>query len=321
MLYSLATDPAEMDLYVNIGVPKETLKKPSQRIREVDLQRSIGVVADFDVKVGGFQTTEILQKFLEDLPLRPTMVVASGSGGLHAWWKLSDLGPMSTGLAKEIGEQWWAYLQNRAQEQHSACVDKIADTARMLRLPGTIHWARAGSAGVPTEVSLVYTDGPVHTVTAITRASAGAWEAHLHKRVRVREADRNLQTAAIDYATMIGGGRWAQRSVLAGLEEWFAETVSWTDILTPAGWNYVREDGYGRHEWGRPGRDEKSATVDWPDSPDMMSLLSSSHETNMLDLLDAGVPLTKFRVSLRLNFADNYEAMVLWCFERMKNGE
>jgi len=59
--------------------------------------------------------------------------------------------------------------------------------------------------------------------------------------------------------------------------------------------------------------------VNWEESPHVMSLLSTSHDTNLLDLLDAEIPLTKWRVSLRLNFKDDYQAMVRWTLELMKS--
>lgn len=326
MLYDLTPEimnglSKEMDLYINIGTPKEIPSTPAKRVREIDLSRSIGIVADFDVKPGAFASSSDLDEFINNLPIQPSIIVESGSGGLHAWWKISNLpkNQMSVGLARDMAEQWWSYLHYTAIDTYGASVDKIYDTARMLRLPGSIHWPRPGKIdAVPTPVILRTASGPDTTYQEILKHSAPTWEKHLNNRKRVQSADRDLYKTTIDYASLVGGGVWADRLIIAGLEEWFCEELTWEDILTPAGWTYVREDGLGRKEWARPGRDEKSATVDWPESPYVMSLLSTSYETGLLDLLDAGVPLTKFRVSLRLNFGDDYKSMVNWCLARMR---
>lgn len=319
ILYSLATEPVPLDLYVNVGTPRQELGGIYKRAKEEDLARVIGIVGDFDVKVGSFDSTQSILDFLSKLPLPPTMVVESGSGGVHAWWKIRHNQPVPTILGKEVGERWWAYLNKVSTEDYRAQIDKISDTARMLRLPGTIHWPRPGSNGVPSSVKLVMCDGPEYTIKQILDASGKAWEERLASRARTREADRKLHLDAQEYASMVSGGRWEQMIAVSSVEQWFTENVAWESILAPAGWTFTRQGAEGRQEWARPGRDDKSAVVGWDESPDVMSLLSTSHDTGLLDLLDAGVPLTKWRVSMRLNFHDDYQSLVRWTLQCMGN--
>lgn len=321
VMHSLCVDPVPMDLYVNVGSPRDCLSTYSKRVTEADLDRVIGVIGDFDVKDGSFSSTQEIFDYLDSLALEPTIVVESGSGGVHAWWKFDtrENGPVPPPFGKELAARWWSYLHAQASLR-GAQVDKLVDTARMLRLPGTIHWPREGRGSV-APVRLVKHDGPSHAPLAILEASADAWAGRMVKVAKTRENDKSIRLSTEQYTKLLGGGRWAQLMAVAGVEDFFTEHVPWENILTPAGWTYTRTDSYGRDEWARPGRDgEKSACVNWEESPDVMSLLSTSHDTDLLDLLDAEIPLTKWRVSLRLNFKDDYQAMVNWTLELMKNG-
>ena len=96
-------------------------------------------------------------------------------------------------------------------------------------------------------------------------------------------------------------GMWARYQQIANLEEDFNETYSWDSILEPQGWTKLGVDEDGRVIWSRPGDGaRKSATTDWPDSPHVMSLFSTAPETGLLNLHDAQVVLTKYRVWVEL---------------------
>ena len=57
--------------------------------------------------------------------------------------------------------------------------------------------------------------------------------------------------------------------------------------------------------------------VDWEGSEgNVMSLMSTSRETGLLDLLEAQIPLTKWRVLVRLSFNDDYDAAMKWVDEQ-----
>ena len=85
---------------------------------------------------------------------------------------------------------------------------------------------------------------------------------------------------------------------------------SWEDILIPAGWTFLYTDREERQVVARPGRHEKSATVGWVESPNMMSLLSTSPDTGLADLKEIGAPLNKYRVAQKLLWNDDEKKMV-----------
>lgn len=320
----MCNDPVPLDMYVNVGTPRDPLKSMTSRVREADLDHVIGVIGDFDVKESGFKDTAQIIRYLDSLDLRPTIIVESGSGGVHAWWKFNidpAMGSVDVKFGKDISARWWTYLNKIAQRDYSATVDKLVDTARMLRLPGTIHWPRYGSSEGASPVRLVTSDGPSHTPVEMMNVAAEAWGERNIKVRDTRDRDRSVQLNTNEYAKLLGGSKWGQRLAVAGVEDYFQEKVSWEGVLSPAGWTYVRTDSSGREEWARPGRSgEKSACVNWEGSPHVMSLLSTSHDTGLLDLLDADIPLTKWRVSLRLNFNDDYQQMVDWTMALMSAG-
>lgn len=317
ILRSLSYDPEQMDVYINVGTPAKPLTDPRQRVKEDYLRRVIGIIGDFDVgKEKAFESTEQIYDFLRSLKIQPTIVVESGSGGVHAWWKFSEQNA-TIAQGKDVQHRWWAYLDKAAQDFCGARVDKLIDTARMMRLPGTVHWSR-NLAGPPSVVSLSRVSNNPRPMMDFINASEDAWKVRLADVHKTREQDRSLKISTDEYVKMLDGNKWEQLLAVASVEDYFNQHVTWSDILMKAGWTFTRMDSQNREEWARPGREgEKSACVNWPESPEMMSLLSTSYDTGLLDLLDANIALTKWRVSLRLNFDDDYQAMVKWTLEQM----
>lgn len=314
-LYNICSDPPS-DVYIGVNLSDEV--DPKRRATNKDIKSVLGVAADLDVKEGGFKDTEQILELLRNLEIWPTCVVESGSGGVHAWWRFTE--PVSPAAGKELMSRWWSHLNLKASE-HGAAVDKLTDIARMLRLPGSLRWPRKSDEGVIGSVSLRYAAGPSQGRTDATRfldVSNDSWKVQLQKRSRVRNTERELYSSA---TVRKASGKWSDLRRYAGMEDWFNEHVSWEFILSQAGWNFIKIDGSNRAEWGRPGRMEKSAVVDWPESPLVMSLLSTSDRTNLLDLLDAEVVLTKWRVCLRLLFNDDLKKMEEWTMKCMDNEE
>ena len=90
------------------------------------------------------------------------------------------------------------------------------------------------------------------------------------------------------------------------IDELAEEYLDWAEILEGYGWTYFREGGDGSEEWTRPGGVGKSATVNWPESPESpMSLFSDDPSTGLADLKEAEIHLTKWRVFLRLVHGDD----------------
>ena len=92
-----------------------------------------GLFADLDVKDGSFSSTDEIIEFLESLEYPPHALVSSGSGGVHAYWKIVPVKPTQH---PELYEAWWSYLADKAG---SRTIDRLIDITRMLRVPGTVR--------------------------------------------------------------------------------------------------------------------------------------------------------------------------------------
>lgn len=311
------SEEAQWNLYFGVGPIKDDVDiELMKRGKEENVKYLPGVWADIDVKEKGFTSQESILEFLSSLPLEPSIIVGSGSGGVHAYWKLK----WDEDGNKELAERWWSYLDEEAGEDRK--IDKLIDATRILRLPGSVYFPKEGSGGKTGTVKLLKC-GPVqYSIKELTDLSQAAFEAKNKKRDRVLSEDynqrMNMDLFARDLLGGLGGNRWKMWKALSELEGYVNEKITWDEILEPHGWTFLRtlSDDRGR-EVARPGRNERSAVVDYEDSP-VMSLLSEAEETGLSDLKDAHVPLTKFRVYLRLGFEDNREAMTQYLIKRLE---
>lgn len=99
-----------------------------------------GAWADLDVKRGAFKSKDDARRFVEDLPLPPSLIVDSG-GGLQAVWLLREpceIGDDREGVAR-ILKGWEQFVQAKAMERHRAKLDSVGDLARVLRVAGTVN--------------------------------------------------------------------------------------------------------------------------------------------------------------------------------------
>ena len=319
MLYSLCTDPEPMDTYFGLApIMPDTFRGVNTRVRDGDVAKVGLLYADLDVKPGSFASQQEALGFLQSLPHYPNVIVSSGSGGLHAYWRIAGfdgVSPIGVMMGKDLLVRWWAFLSEAARGRK---IDKLVDVTRMSRLPGTIRWPKEGSTEVPNSVELLYASRtPVLSSSTLLGLTRGAWENLQNRRKEVKRNDEELNINMEKVTHNLTSGRWSKLYAVAHVEDWVAANIPWDNILVPCGWEYLREDGDGRREWQRPGGNGKSATTDWPDSPWVMSLLSTSYDTGLTDLHDAEIALTKWRVMLRLNFGDDVQAAVQWVLEQM----
>jgi len=266
-----------------------------------------GVFIDFDVKPGSFESREDVIKFLTESEVpKPTILVDNGgSGGMHGYWRVSwD----ETGY-EELLARWWAFVSSKSPVK----IDRLIDSTRLSRLPSSVYWPKDGSGGIPGTVSVVWADGPQYSVQKLEELTKEAWEDRKIRVSRTIDEDSKMRLDASLLAAELGiggpGSEWSLYAAIAMVQENFNQLYTWENILQPMGWTYLKEDSQGREEYARPGRFEKSATVNWKESPDMMSLLSESPETGLADLKEAGIALTKYRVALRLLWNDDPQAM------------
>lgn len=306
-------DGNKWNLYLGVCPIKEdvSLKK---RGTEANIDYVTGVWADIDVKEKGFSSQDEIFQFLYGLALQPTIVVGSGSGGVHAYWKLA---PGQRGT-KELVERWWSYLDETAGDKS---IDKLVDLTRILRIPGTVYFPKEKSGSKVGSVEILYKLPNTYTIDQITEVSDEAFKIKHEKRKKLISEDANrrmdMDVFARDMLAGLGGNRWKMWRAIAELENYVNERVSWAEILEPHGWKWMRTLREGSNEWARPGRSERSAVVDFEDSP-VMSLLSSAEETGLADLKDAHIPITKYRAMLRLTFNDDEKTMVTHLIGRLE---
>lgn len=291
------------NLYIGVCPIKNDITL-TKRGTEDNVEYCPGVWADIDVKAGGFASQQEILDWLHSLPIYPTIIAGSGSGGIHAYWRVdwADKGN------KELVSRWWSYLDEMAGDRS---IDKLIDLTRILRLPGSIYFPKDYTdSSKLSPVTLIEATGLTYTVAQITEISAAAFERRNQRRAKIiyDDAQRRLDmdSLAKSLSSDVDLNKWALYQAIAEVEEWVNEMVPWAEILEPHGWTHMRQLRDGSNEWARPGRSERSAVVDFEGSP-VMSLLSTSEETGLSDLKDAGVHLSKYRVHLRLNYGDDNE--------------
>lgn len=287
------------DLYYGVSTLKE---KPEEGRRGglKNVQEVPGVWLDLDVKSGAFESEADALALLDRLPLAPTAIVSTGLGGLHGYWRLKK--PVSCETGKQLALQWWAMALNRAGDSF---IDKLQDPSRVLRLPGAVRWPKTTDSGVPvvSRSELLRCEDTAYTVKEIEEASSWEWDAYERKRKETLTTKRN-DLALDKYFKELNldmSNKWTMALNRESIAERFAEIYSWDSILLNKGWTKLREDSDGRVFWSRPGDGvRKSATTDWPESPDVMSLFSTSPETGLADVAAAGLVLTKYFVWVQL---------------------
>lgn len=268
--------------------------------------------ADLDVgKNGGFASESEVQYFIDELAVTPGSVVRTGTGGAHLTWRLDieDAERLRGELTgRQIGERWWTWLDSECRRLglDHVRIDRLIDLdARVLRLPGSIRFPKyAGDVTAPvTAEYLTEEEIGYDKFYELTDATYVPYQKRISER---RAQDDLLLTDMVD----ISGrkGKWSDLIIMSMIDELADEYLDWDDILGVSGWNKFRQGGDGSWEWQRPGGAGKSATTDWPESPGVMSLFSTDPSTGLLDLYEAEIPLTKWRVFLRLVHEDDVYA-------------
>lgn len=309
-------DGSKWNLYFGVCPIKEDVDY-NKRGTEDNIEYVTGVWADIDIKEKGFSSQKEIIDFLFGLALQPTIVVGSGSGGVHAYWKLApgELGD------KELVDRWWSYLDESAGTRS---IDKLIDLTRILRMPGSVYFPKTGTTSKVGKVEILYKIEKTYTIEELYEISTEAFTVKHNRRKAVISKDANARLDMDGFARSAlegrGGNYWKLLRAVSELEDYVNQQMSWAEILEPYGWTWQRTLRDNSNEWARPGRDERSAVVDFEDSP-VMSLLSMAEETGLSDLKDAGVPLTKFRVLRRLRFADDEDArgMLDYVIDRMED--
>lgn len=305
--HKLASLCADTDLYFAISPVKTGSDGP--RLKKADIVYIPGISIDLDVKDGGFSSNEAVYDFLRSLVYTPSFTVNTGSGGVHAYWKFTEAVPLERG--EELIRAWWAYVNEIAQANYNADIDRLIDATRMMRVPGTLRYPKTEEELV-TSVTLTHSSEIQYTPEQIAEVTSEAVQRRNAYIESIRTHNREITDSAdINIAGMDTDNLWYEAAVMVQAEKWVTD-LPWESILSPLGWTYLRTDYEGRDLWARPGSADKSATVNWPERPFIMALHSTSPETGLSDLQEAHVSLTKWRVILRLYFADDQDQMYEW---------
>lgn len=303
LIYS---DGVRYNLYMGVGLlskAPDVGRKGGKR----DVVRVPGVWVDLDVgKDGVFRDEEHALSLLRSVKPWPTIVVATGTGGVHAYWKVrGGLGPQD---AEELVARWWAHLSAEAD----AKIDKLVNCDRIMKLPGSIRWEK-DPGDQPALVRLLHSSTETVKAGELVRVSEAAWLDYRDRVTRKRREveERRLAVHTLTASELSRAGRWGPLLSAIGLEDEFNETHTWHEVLEPLGWLDIGSDSDGRTLWARPdqsrGATYKSAATDFQGSH-VMTLFSDSPITNLWPLNEAGIPLTKYRVWVQTRYGGDDEA-------------
>lgn len=305
------SDGSSWNIYAGICPVREELSIYRRGTKD-NIAYVPGLWADIDIKPGSFDTEKDILDWLHSLALTPTMICGSGSGGVHAYWRAH----WTEQFDENLVERWWSYLDEEAGENRT--IDKLIDTTRMLRLPGTVHFPKLTSSSSDASrklgmVKIIELTGKTYGAQQVMDITEGAYLRRGERRKRLvgEDAQRRIDGDALAKSLLADKivGRWRLLKAIAYIEDIVANNYSWDDILVPMGWTFMKQLRDGSNEWARPGRNERSAVVDFEGSS-VMSLLSTSQETGLFDLKDSGIALSKYRVLLRLHFNDDTNALI-----------
>lgn len=145
------------DVYVGVGM-RRTLPPAGSRGLADEIDAIPGVWADLDVagdghkKAGLPETFDEARAIIDEIGLRPSLVVMSGHG-LQAYWLFSEAWIFTDAedrrKAAEFSKRFAATVRAVAKRR-GRVVDSVFDLARVLRLAGTFN--HKGGAKVPTRI-------------------------------------------------------------------------------------------------------------------------------------------------------------------------
>lgn len=264
-----------------------------------------GVWADLDVKPdteGYFRDESELQAFVSRLP-RPTLQVASGSGGSHVYWLTHRR--LEADEGQQLLTMWLDYMR---RETGGYTIEYVHDTTRVLRLAGTVRWPRDGddAGGMPRRVELV-AEGPRYHDEELRLLARDAFD----EARAVREERRALRLDDERRRRADLAARGLAEANYDRIVSTFNLEQDWAVLLECTGWTLHgdQRDGPARcRYWTRPGKaaaDGKSASTDYTSLDGVTSRLMTVYSndptlTDLVDRTDEGVvgTCTKWRYAL-----------------------
>lgn len=296
----------EWNVYVGVCTSKTQPKSMFKRGGKDNIAIIPGYWADIDCKAGGFANTDEAMEWVHSLAVKPTMIISSGTG-LHVYWKFER----STIYNDSAGpEAWGNYLQAMAPED--IFLDKVYDESRVLKLPGCVRFAKSIEEN-NSLVRIIENTGLTYDQSHLRRFAEPFHQEQEKVVKRFRDKEESLIFRVEDHYFGEKEHFFSRILKQALMEEKVNDFYTWDEILMhpKVDWTITKEYRDGSRQWMRAGEgaSERSAVTDFEHSP-VMSLLSDSDQTNLSDLKYAGVPLTRYRVLLRLVYGDVVEDML-----------
>ena len=135
----------QMDLYVGIGLARHDYGS-ARRCPSEEIVGIVGICADLDLRSAAHPKTTLpstIEEALAILPteLPPTFIVLTGNG-IQVWWLFREPNIFDTDeerrAAATLVNRWHTLLRDNAS-QHGWTYERLADLARVLRVPGTTN--------------------------------------------------------------------------------------------------------------------------------------------------------------------------------------
>lgn len=213
------------------------------RTQQKDVIEVPGVWADLDVKGDGFRTRDELDEFLDRLP-EATMLINTGSGGVHAYWLFPEPlrgDPGNVENAAVLLQGWHAQLSELTEHG----IDNVMETARIMRLAGSTRVL--ADSGRQTAVRIIKHGGPRYNAADLL-----AWVRPALDRARLAREERRAAFRQREQIRMSGLpiGDMAYNAVVA----LFDQTQDWGPLLRAAGWVHHRTTRTGVRQWRQPGK-------------------------------------------------------------------
>lgn len=136
---------AAQDVYVGVGLSAKDYG-PSQRCPSEEIAGIVAAWADFDILSEAHSKKSLpatIERALSVVPpaMPPTLVISTGNGA-HAWWLLREPylfdSDKDRRWAASVVLHWQTLLRYNAANRGWA-LDRLADLARVLRIPGTLN--------------------------------------------------------------------------------------------------------------------------------------------------------------------------------------